>query len=126
MVVIVAARLTCRTSTRPPARYGWVLLPERVALQPRTRIPTIPVLKRILAVLDEQLLIGIERQVPDEEPEREVAPVTELKHMRWAASKAGWRRSSSLAAFATLPRLGCRASVSRSQLGAQPGGHDRW
>lgn len=38
-------------------------------------IPTIPVLKRILAVLDEELLIGIERQVPDEEPEREVAPV---------------------------------------------------
>ena len=35
-------------------------------------IPTIPVLKRILAVLDEELLIGIERRVPDEEPEREV------------------------------------------------------
>jgi ribosome-binding protein aMBF1 (putative translation factor) len=41
-------------------------------------IPTIPVLKRILAVLDEELLIGIERQVPDEESEREVAPVPEL------------------------------------------------
>lgn len=41
-------------------------------------IPTIEVLKRILGVLDEQLLIGIERQVPDEEPEREVAPVPEL------------------------------------------------
>lgn len=41
-------------------------------------IPTIPVLKRVLAVLDEELLIGIERQVPDEEPEREVAPVPEL------------------------------------------------
>jgi DNA-binding XRE family transcriptional regulator len=41
-------------------------------------IPTIPVLKRILAVLDEELLIGIERQVPDEEPERELAPVPEL------------------------------------------------
>lgn len=41
-------------------------------------IPTIPVLKRILAVLDEELLIGIERQVPNEEPEREVAPVPEL------------------------------------------------
>jgi ribosome-binding protein aMBF1 (putative translation factor) len=40
-------------------------------------IPTIPVLKRILGVLDEQLLIGIERQAPDEEPEREVAPVPE-------------------------------------------------
>ena len=42
------------------------------------RIPTIEVLKRILGVLDEQLLIGIERQVPDEEPERELAPVPEL------------------------------------------------
>lgn len=41
-------------------------------------IPTIPVLKRILAVLDEELLIGIERQVADEEPEREVAPVPDL------------------------------------------------
>jgi DNA-binding XRE family transcriptional regulator len=41
-------------------------------------IPTIEVLRRILAVLDEELLIGIERQVPDEEPEREVAPVPEL------------------------------------------------
>jgi DNA-binding XRE family transcriptional regulator len=41
-------------------------------------IPTIPVLRRILAVLDEELLIGIERQGPDEEPEREVAPVPVL------------------------------------------------
>jgi ribosome-binding protein aMBF1 (putative translation factor) len=41
-------------------------------------IPTIPVLERVLAVLDEQLLIGIERRVADEEPEREVAPVPEL------------------------------------------------
>lgn len=41
-------------------------------------MPTIPVLKRILAVLDEELLIGIERQIPDEEPERELAPVPEL------------------------------------------------
>ena len=41
-------------------------------------IPTIPVLTRILAVLDEELLIGIERQVPDKEPEREVAPVPKL------------------------------------------------
>jgi ribosome-binding protein aMBF1 (putative translation factor) len=40
-------------------------------------IPTIPVLKRILGVLDEQLLIGIEHQATDEEPEREVAPVPE-------------------------------------------------
>lgn len=41
-------------------------------------IPTIPVLKRILAVLDEGLLIGIERQVPDQEPEREIAAVPEF------------------------------------------------
>jgi DNA-binding XRE family transcriptional regulator len=41
-------------------------------------MPTIPVLKRILAVLDEELLIGIERQIPDEEPERELAPAPEL------------------------------------------------
>ena len=41
-------------------------------------MPTIPVLKRILAVLDEELLVGIERQVPGEEPEREVAPPPEL------------------------------------------------
>jgi DNA-binding XRE family transcriptional regulator len=41
-------------------------------------MPTIPVLKRILAVLDEELLIGIQRQVPDEEAEREVAPAPEL------------------------------------------------
>lgn len=41
-------------------------------------MPTIPVLRRILAVLDEELLIGIERQIPDEEPERVVAPPPEL------------------------------------------------
>lgn len=41
-------------------------------------IPTIPVLARILKVLDEQLLIGIERDAPDEDPEREIAPAPEL------------------------------------------------
>jgi ribosome-binding protein aMBF1 (putative translation factor) len=41
-------------------------------------IPTIPVLARILGVLDEQLLIGIERDAADEEPEREIAPAPEL------------------------------------------------
>jgi DNA-binding XRE family transcriptional regulator len=41
-------------------------------------IPTIPVLKRILAVLDEELLIGIERRTRDTEAEREIAPVPEL------------------------------------------------
>lgn len=40
-------------------------------------IPTIAVLKRILAVLDEELLIGIERRVQGEGPEREVAAVPE-------------------------------------------------
>lgn len=40
-------------------------------------IPTIPVLKRILAVLDEELLIGIERRMPDNQPQREVAPAPE-------------------------------------------------
>jgi DNA-binding transcriptional regulator YiaG len=38
-------------------------------------IPTIPVLQRILRVLDEELLIGIERRVGDDDLEREVAPV---------------------------------------------------
>jgi ribosome-binding protein aMBF1 (putative translation factor) len=41
-------------------------------------IPTIPVLARILSALDEQLLIGIERDVPDEDPEREIAPAPNL------------------------------------------------
>lgn len=42
-------------------------------------LPTIPVLKRILAVLDEELLIGVERRGGlDEEAEREVAPVPVL------------------------------------------------
>jgi ribosome-binding protein aMBF1 (putative translation factor) len=71
-------------------RYELDLTQREVAVQAETshsfiskveggdHIPTIPVLKRILAVLDEELLIGIERQVPDEEPEREVAPVPRL------------------------------------------------
>lgn len=37
-------------------------------------IPTIPVLQRILAVLDEDLLIGVQRTVPEEGVEREIAP----------------------------------------------------
>lgn len=41
-------------------------------------MPTIPVLQRILAVLDEELLIGIERPVSGDEPEREVAPAPVL------------------------------------------------
>ena len=43
-------------------------------LESGEHIPTIPVLTRILAVLDEQLLIGIERNTPGQEPERELAP----------------------------------------------------
>jgi DNA-binding XRE family transcriptional regulator len=43
-------------------------------------LPTLAVLKRILAVLDEELLIGIVERATDdgEEPEREIAPVPEL------------------------------------------------
>ena len=41
-------------------------------------IPTIPVLKRILAVLDEELLIGIQSRLPDERSEQELAPVPDL------------------------------------------------
>jgi transcriptional regulator with XRE-family HTH domain len=41
-------------------------------------IPTIPVLKRILAVLDEELLIGIEPRAAGQEPERELAPAPEV------------------------------------------------
>lgn len=71
-------------------RYELDLTQKEVAEQARTshsfiskveggdHMPTIPVLKRILSVLDEELLIGIERQVPDEEPERELAPAPEL------------------------------------------------
>jgi ribosome-binding protein aMBF1 (putative translation factor) len=44
-------------------------------LESGTHIPTIPVLQRILAVLDEELLIGIERRIPGEESEREIAAV---------------------------------------------------
>lgn len=46
-------------------------------------LPTLPVLKRILAVLDEELLIGVERRGGlDEEAEREVAPVPALANSR--------------------------------------------
>jgi ribosome-binding protein aMBF1 (putative translation factor) len=47
-------------------------------LESGAHIPTIPVLKRILAVLDEDLLIGIERRIPGEESEREIAAVPGL------------------------------------------------
>lgn len=40
-------------------------------------IPTIPVLQRVLAALDEELLIGIQRT--DAEAEREVAPAPRIR-----------------------------------------------
>jgi hypothetical protein len=42
-----------------------------------THNPTIRVRTRILALLDDQLLIGIERKTLGQEPEREVAPAPE-------------------------------------------------
>lgn len=47
-------------------------------LESGEHMPTIPVLARILAVLDEQLLIGMESVVPGEEHEREIAPAPEV------------------------------------------------
>ncbi len=47
-------------------------------LESGQHIPTIPVLKRILAVLDEQLLIGIERATPEDDRELEIAPAPEV------------------------------------------------
>ena len=43
-------------------------------------LPTLAVLRRILAVLDEELLVGIVQRATDdgEEPEREIAPRPEL------------------------------------------------
>lgn len=38
-------------------------------------LPTIPVLQRILAVLEEELLLGIETAGPGEDRDREIAPV---------------------------------------------------
>jgi ribosome-binding protein aMBF1 (putative translation factor) len=47
-------------------------------LEGGTHIPTIPVLKRIFAVLDERLLIGVERDTPDGDSEREIAAVPDV------------------------------------------------
>lgn len=47
-------------------------------LESGTHIPTIPVLTRIFAVLDERLLIGIERDTADGDLEQEIAPVLQL------------------------------------------------
>ena len=70
-------------------RYELDLTQKQVAEQAETshsfiskvesgdHMPTIPVLKRILAVLDEELLIGVQRRDPDEGLEREVAPAPE-------------------------------------------------
>lgn len=71
-------------------RYELKLTQEQVAeragtshsyiskLERGNHMPTIDVLKRVLAVLDEELLIGIEERSRDEEPEREIAPAPEL------------------------------------------------
>jgi ribosome-binding protein aMBF1 (putative translation factor) len=67
-------------------RYELELTQEEVAARAGTshsyisrlesgeHMPTIPVLARILAVLDERLLLGVERDTPDAGPEREFAP----------------------------------------------------
>jgi ribosome-binding protein aMBF1 (putative translation factor) len=47
-------------------------------LESGEHIPTILVLKRILAVLDEQLLIGVERATPEDDRELEIAPAPEI------------------------------------------------
>jgi ribosome-binding protein aMBF1 (putative translation factor) len=44
-------------------------------LETGEHIPTIPVLERILRVLDERLLIGIEQEITGEDTEREIGPV---------------------------------------------------
>lgn len=53
-------------------------------LESGNHIPKISVLQRILAVFDEELLLGVERQVPNEEPEREVWRVQPLVTARSA------------------------------------------
>jgi transcriptional regulator with XRE-family HTH domain len=70
-----------------PRRYELELTQQEVAekagtahsfiskLEAGDHIPTIPVLEKVLAVLDEQMLVGIERRGSDGEPEREIAPV---------------------------------------------------
>jgi ribosome-binding protein aMBF1 (putative translation factor) len=47
-------------------------------LESGDHMPTVEVLQRILRVLGEELLIGIERAVPGDEPERELAPPPEI------------------------------------------------
>jgi len=42
-------------------------------LEAGNQMPTFATLQRVLRVLDEELLIGIERRGPGEEPEREIA-----------------------------------------------------
>jgi DNA-binding XRE family transcriptional regulator len=71
-------------------RYELELTQEEVAVRAGTshsyisklergdHIPTIPVLARILAVLDERLLLGIERAASGAEPELEFAPAPAL------------------------------------------------
>ena len=42
-------------------------------LEAGNQMPTFATLQRVLKVLDEELLIGIERRGPGEDPEREIA-----------------------------------------------------
>jgi transcriptional regulator with XRE-family HTH domain len=71
-------------------------------LESGEHIPTISVLKRILAVLDEQLLIGIERTTPGEEHEREIAPAPEVLAPRKVREDARARRASALQDLVTV------------------------
>ena len=47
-------------------------------LESGEHLPTIPVLQRILHVLGEELLMGIERSVSGDQPEREFAPAPQI------------------------------------------------
>lgn len=71
--VLEAIFLTQEVARRANTSHSFISKIESGA-----HIPTIPVLKRILAVLDEQLLIGIERMTSDEGLEREIAPAPEV------------------------------------------------
>ncbi len=47
-------------------------------LESGEHLPTIPVLQRILSVLGEELLIGIQRTISGDELERELAPAPQI------------------------------------------------
>lgn len=68
-------------------------------------VPTLPVLKRILAMLDEELLISIERQVPGEEPKREVGISGEARHGLSTIAVLIWFARSTNSPAKTRPPL---------------------